>query len=82
MRCESESEVLLLCKSEKDSWFSNAILGWNIREIMFLNVLVLILEESKCDAIRNPKDLITLGFLSLYSENCGGNVTSKASYKD
>ena len=37
--------------------------GWNISKRV-LNVLTLILEDSKSGAIRRPKYLIALGFLS------------------
>ena len=63
MRCESESDFLLLCKSKRKVGLVMHQDGISEKECFWM-FLVLILADSKSGAIRRPKDLITLGLLS------------------
>ena len=62
MRCESESDFLLLCKWKRIVGLVMHQDGISEKEC-FLMFLVFILADSNSGAIRRPKDLIALGFI-------------------
>ena len=63
MRFESESDFLLLCKSKRIVGLVMHQDGISEKKCFWM-FLMLILVDSTSGAIRRPKDLIALGFLS------------------